>query len=262
MNPVGSLFHASIGKKFLMAATGVVLLAFVTGHLVGNLQIFGSPDRINGYAHFLQSLGPTLWVVRGVLLACVILHIWVAVLLTLENYRARPNKYDINHTIQATLASRTMRWTGVVVLAFILYHLAQFTVGWAQTDSFKSRLPEYTMTADYHLLGFPVIARNQPVADVYSMVFLGFANPFVSLFYILAVGLLSFHLSHGVDSIFQTLGWRSGRWAGLLRKVVVLYCVLYFLGSLAIPGAILTGAVKPAPGTYAAQKLTVAVAPR
>jgi succinate dehydrogenase / fumarate reductase, cytochrome b subunit len=262
MNPVGSLFRASIGKKFLMAVTGGVLIAFVTGHLVGNLQIFGSPDRINGYAHFLQSLGPTLWVVRGVLLACVIIHIWIAVLLTLENYRARPDKYDINHTIQATLASRTMRWTGVVVLAFILYHLAQFTVGWAQTDSFKSRLPEYTMTADYHLLGFPVIARNQPVADVYSMVFLGFANPFVSLFYILAVGLLSFHLSHGVDSIFQTLGWRSGRWAGLLRKVVVLYCVLYFLGSLAIPGAILTGAVKPAPGTYAAQKLTVAVAPR
>ena len=261
MNPVGSLFRASIGKKFLMAATGVVLLAFITGHLVGNLQIFGSPDRINGYAHFLQSLGPVLWVVRLVLLACVIIHIWIAVLLTLENYRARPEKYDLNHTIQATLSSRTMRWTGVVVFAFILYHLAQFTVGWAQTDSFKSRLPEYTMAADFHLLGFPVVARNQPVPDVYSMVFLGFANPFVSLFYILAVGLLSFHLSHGADSLFQTLGWRSGRWAGLLKKIVVLYCVLYFLASLAIPGAILTGVAKPAAGTYAAQQLTVAAAP-
>ncbi len=261
MNPVGSLFRASIGKKFLMAATGVVLLAFITGHLVGNLQIFGSPDRINGYAHFLQSLGPTLWVVRLVLLACVIIHIWIAVLLTLENYRARPEKYDLNHTIQATLSSRTMRWTGVVVFAFILYHLAQFTVGWAQTDSFKSRLPEYTMAADFHLLGFPVVARNQPVPDVYSMVYLGFANTFVSLFYILAVGLLSFHLAHGADSIFQTLGWRSEKWAGLLKRIVVLYCVLYFLGSLAIPGAILTGVAKPAAGTYAAQKLTVAAAP-
>jgi succinate dehydrogenase / fumarate reductase cytochrome b subunit len=118
------------------------------------------------------------------------------------------------------------------------------------------------MTADFHLLGFPVVARNQPVADVYSMVFLGFANTFVSLFYILAVGLLSFHLAHGADSLFQTLGWRSEKWAGLLKKVVVLYCVLYFLASLAIPGAILTGVVKPAPGTYAAQKLTIAVAPR
>jgi len=259
MNPVGRLFRASIGKKFLMAVTGMVLIGFITGHLVGNLQIFGSPDKINGYAHFLQSLGPTLWAVRLVLLACVILHIGIAVQLTLENYRARPEKYDLNHTIQATLSSRTMRWTGVVVLAFILYHLAQFTVGWAQTGSFKGRLPEYTMTADFHLLGFPVVARNQPVPDVYSMVFLGFANVAVSLFYIIAVGLLSFHLAHGADSLFQTLGWRSEKWAGLLKKIVVLYCMLYFLGNLAIPGAILTGIAKPAPGTYAAQKITAAV---
>ena len=259
MNLVVSLFRASIGKKFLMAVTGTVFIVFITGHLVGNLQIFGSPDKINGYAHFLQSLGPTLWAVRLVLLACVILHIWIAVLLTLENYRARPEKYDLNHTIQATLSSRTMRWTGVVVFAFILYHLAQFTVGWAQTGSFKGRLPEYTMTADFHLLGFPVVARNQPVPDVYSMVFLGFANVAVSLFYIIAVGLLSFHLAHGADSIFQTLGWRSGKWAGLLKKIVVFYCVLYFLGNLVIPGAILTGIAKPAPGTYAAQKITAAV---
>jgi succinate dehydrogenase / fumarate reductase cytochrome b subunit len=260
MNLVGSLFRASIGKKFLMAVTGMVFIAFITGHLVGNLQIFGSPDKINGYAQFLQSLGPTLWAVRLVLLACVILHIWIAVQLTLDNYRARPEKYGLNHTIQATLSSRTMRWTGAVVLAFVLYHLAQFTAGWAQTDSFKSRLPEYTMTADFHLLGFPVVARNQPVPDVYSMVFLGFANTFVSLFYMIAVGLLSFHLAHGADSMFQTLGWRSEKWAGLLKKIVVLYCVLYFLGNLAIPGAILTGLAKPAPGTYAAQKITAAVA--
>jgi succinate dehydrogenase / fumarate reductase cytochrome b subunit len=260
MNLVGSLFRASIGKKFLMAVTGTVFIAFITGHLVGNLQIFGSPDKINGYAQFLQSLGPTLWAVRLVLLACVILHIWIAVQLTLENYRARPEKYGLHHTIQATLSSRTMRWTGAVVLAFVLYHLAQFTVGSVQTGSFKSRLPEYTMTADFHLLGFPVVARNQPVPDVYSMVFLGFANTFVSLFYILAVGLLSFHLAHGADSMFQTLGWRSEKWAGLLKKIVVLYCVLYFLGNLAIPGAILTGLAKPAPGTYAAQKITAAVA--
>ena len=115
------------------------------------------------------------------------------------------------------------------------------------------------MTADFHLLGFPVVARDQPVPDVYSMVFLGFSHPVVSLFYIIAVGLLSFHLAHGADSMFQTLGWNSGRWAGLLKKVVVLYCVLYFLGNLAIPGAILTGVAKPAPGTYAAQKIEAAV---
>ena len=109
------------------------------------------------------------------------------------------------------------------------------------------------MTADYHLLGFPVVAKGQEVADVYSMVFRGFSHPAVAVFYIIAVGLLSFHLAHGADSMFQSLGWRSEKWAGGLKKIVVLYCVLYFLGNLAIPGAILTGLAKPAAGTYAAQ---------
>jgi succinate dehydrogenase / fumarate reductase cytochrome b subunit len=258
MNLLGSLFGSSLGKKYLMAVTGAVLIVFVTGHLVGNLQIFAPPDRINGYAHFLQSLGPALWAVRGTLLACVLLHLWAALQLTLENHRARPEKYEVRNTIQAALSSRTMRWTGVVVLAFVLYHLAQFTVGWAQSDEFKSRLPAYTMAGDFHVLGFPVVTKGQEVRDVYSMMFLGFSHPLVSLFYIVAVGLLSFHLAHGADSMFQSLGWRTERWAGWLQKLVALYCLLYFLGSLAIPGAILTGAVKPAASTYAAQKLAPA----
>jgi succinate dehydrogenase / fumarate reductase cytochrome b subunit len=260
MNPVCSLFSASIGKKFVMAVTGAVLIAFVTGHLVGNLQIFATPDKINGYAHFLQSLGPALWAVRLGLLLCVVLHVTIAVQLTIENHQARPQKYDFNHTIRATLSSRTLRWTGGVVLAFILYHLAQFTVGWVQTGDFKTQLPGYIMTSDFHLLGFPIVAKGQEVHDVYSMMFLGFSHPGVSLFYIVAVGLLSFHLVHGAESMFQTLGWKSGLWAVLLKRVVVVYCVLYFLGSLVIPGAILTGALKPAPGTTAAQQL-VAGAP-
>ncbi len=255
MNPIRALYCASIGKKFLMAVTGAVFIAFVTGHLAGNLQIFGPPDKINGYAHFLQSLGPALWGVRLVLLACVGVHIGVAVQLTIENHRARPQKYDFNHTIQATLASRTLRWTGGVVLAFLLYHLAQFTVGWADAGEFKGALPGYTMTSDFHILGFPVVAKGRDVHDVYSMVFLGFSHPLISLFYIIAVGLLSVHLMHGGESLFQTLGWKSGWWAGLLRKIVILYCVLYFLGNLVIPGAILTGLARPAPGTYAAQKI-------
>jgi succinate dehydrogenase / fumarate reductase cytochrome b subunit len=258
MNLVGYFFRSSLGKKFVMAITGVVLIAFVTGHLVGNLQIFSPPDHINGYAHFLQSLGPALWVVRTVLLVCVVLHIGIATQLTLENHRARPEKYSFGHTIQATLSSRTMRWTGAVVGAFVLYHLAQFTVGWAQTGEFKEHLPAYTMAADFQLLGFPVVAEGRPVADVYSMVFLGFSHPVVSLFYILAVGLLSVHLAHGADSMFQSLGWRSEKWAGALRKIVGLYCLLYFLGNLAIPGAILTGLARPAAGTTAARRLAAA----
>ena len=253
MNLVGHFFRSSLGKKYLMAFTGLVLIGFVTGHLVGNLQIFGAPDHINGYAAFLHHLGPTLWAVRIFLLACVLVHIIVATQLTLENHLARPEKYGVRHTIQATLSSRTMRWTGVVVAAFVLYHLAQFTVGWADPGDFKESLANYPMAADFRLFGFPVVAAGQPVDDVYSMVFLGFSHPVVAGFYILAVGLLSVHLAHGADSMFQSLGWRSEKWAGALRKLVAVYCILYFLGNLAIPGAIMTGLAKPAPGTTAAR---------
>ena len=107
-----NLFCSSIGRKILMAVTGVVLIGFAAGHLVGNLQVFAHPDRINGYAHFLQSLGPVLWLVRLVLLACVVIHIWAATVLSMENTTARGAPYGVKHTIQATLASRLMRWTG------------------------------------------------------------------------------------------------------------------------------------------------------
>ncbi len=245
-----------------MAASGLVLIGFVTGHLVGNLQIFAHPDKINGYAHFLQSLGPVLWLVRLFLLACVVVHVWAAVALVLENRAARgPEAYGVSKWLDAVLASRYMKHTGVVVLAFIVYHLAHFTVGVAQADSFKAALPEYTMRGEFHLLGFPIVAKGQVVHDVYSMVFLGFANPVVSLFYIVAVGLLSLHLLHGVESLFQTFGLRNHRWAKCLRGVVTLYCLAYFLGNLAIPGAILTGIAKPAPGTAAAKRIAAVSVP-
>ncbi len=256
MNLPGSLFHTSIGKKILMAATGLVMVGFVTGHLVGNLQIFFPPDRINGYAHFLQSLGPALWAIRLFLLACVSIHVWTAVALTIESRAARgPQEYGVKKWINATISSRYMRLTGVVVLAFLLYHLAHFTIGWAQPGNFKGALPHWTMLEDAREFGVPLASKGQEVPDLYSMIFLGFASPVVSLFYIVAVGLLSVHLLHGIDSLFQTIGWRSAKWSGLLRKVTLVYCLLYFLGNLAIPGAILTGLAKPAPGTFAAQKL-------
>jgi succinate dehydrogenase / fumarate reductase cytochrome b subunit len=174
-----------------------------------------------------------------------VIHIWAATVLTLENHAARDVPYSVKHTIRATLASRTMRWTGYVVLAFILYHLAHFTVGWVQTGTYKGNLPEYTLTSEYHIAGFPVVAAGTTVADVHSMVILGFQNVLVSLFYLLAVGLLSVHLLHGADSMFQTLGWRNGRWSGVLRKVCILFAIVYFLGNAAIPGAVLLGKLQP-----------------
>ncbi len=228
-----------------MAVTGVVLIVFVVGHLVGNLQVFEDPDRINGYAHFLQSLGPALWAVRIVLLVCVALHVWAATVLTLESRRALGGQpYEVKTWIQATVASRYMRWTGYVVLAFIVYHLAQFTVGVAQPGTFKENIPHYTMRGDYHVLGFTAVRAGTDVLDVRSMVILGFRSPVVAGFYILAVGLLSLHLLHGADSLFQTLGWRNRRWERGLRAAVTLFCAAYFLGNLAIPGAAVLGMLR------------------
>jgi succinate dehydrogenase / fumarate reductase, cytochrome b subunit len=255
MNLVGSFFGSSIGRKILMAISGLILIGFVIGHLVGNLQIFQDPDHINGYAHFLRQLGPTLWLARLVIIAAVLVHVWAATVLTLENQRARAGGPEIKHTIQATLSSRTMRMTGYVVLAFLFYHLAHFTWGWAQHATFKETLQAqhgpYIMHDDYHVAGFVTVKQGTPVEDVHSMVILGFQNPIVSLFYIVAVGLLSFHLLHGADSMFQTLGLRSSRWARGLRGVVVAFCVLYFLGNLAIPGAVLLGKLQPQNATVA-----------
>lgn len=253
MNLVGSLFRSSIGRKILMAVTGLVLIGFVIGHLVGNLQVFQDPDHINGYAQFLHQLGPTLWVARIGLLVAVVIHIWAATVLTLENRQARgPEGYGVKHTIRATLASRTMRITGYVVLAFILYHLAHFTFGQTGSATFKDNLARYTMQHDYRVAGFPVVDAGTQVLDVHSMVILGFQSPVVALFYIVAVALLSFHLLHGFDSMFQTLGLRSSRWSRGLRVVTVLFCTLYFLGNLAIPGAVLAGKLQPRAGTVAA----------
>jgi succinate dehydrogenase / fumarate reductase cytochrome b subunit len=253
MKSIVNLFKSSIGRKFLMALTGIVLVGFVAGHLAGNLQIFLHPDRINGYAHFLQSLGPALWGIRAFLLACVLVHAWAALTLYVESKVARgPQDYKVGRWLRAAFASRYMRLTGLVLLAFIVYHILHFTVGAVHSCTFKTQLSEYVITHDVSEFGVPLAKAGQHVHDVYSMVFLGFMNPWVSAFYIVAVGLLALHLLHGADSLFQTLGWRNHRWSCCLQILVALFCLAYFLGSLAIPGAIVTGLVKPAPGTAAA----------
>lgn len=228
-----------------MAVTGVILVGFVIGHLVGNLQIFSHPDKINGYAEFLHGLGPLLWVARVGLLVAVGIHIWAAVVLTMENRRARGfSRYGVKNTIRATLASRTMRLTGFVVLAFLVYHLLHFTLGGVQKEAFKANLPAYTLTEDYHVAGISVVSAEKQVADVHSMMVYGFQNVPVSIFYIIAVGLLSYHLLHGVDSMFQTFGWRNHRWSGGLRKIAIVFALGYFLANAAIPLAIMTGKIQ------------------
>lgn len=230
MNLFGSLMQSSLGKKFLMAITGLVLFGFVTGHLVGNLQIFLPAEKINNYGHMLESLGAGLWIIRSFLLMCLVLHVWLAIQLTIENRTARPQDYEVEHINRATLASRIMARTGLIVFAFLLFHLAHFTVRLGHPQWSE---PTFQM------------ANGTMVRDVYLMVVQGFGNLTVSLFYIISVGLLSYHLAHGLVSMLQTLGLKNERWTCGLERCAKAYCWAYFLLNAAIPLAILGGLVKP-----------------
>ena len=213
----------SLVKKYLMAATGLVLALFVLGHMLGNLQIFAAaPGPINHYANFLQSLGEILWAVRLFLLACVVVHVWMAILLTLENRRARPVGYQQDATVQASYASRTMIWSGLIVLAFIVFHLAHYTLQVVH-PIFQSL--EY---AD----------NGRRMHDVFAMVLVGFSYPAVAGFYVLAIGLLCVHLSHGVRSMFQSLGVRNEKWRYRLNGIARAYALIIFLGFVAVPLAV------------------------
>jgi len=230
MNLIGSLFSSSIGRKMLMAATGLVLFGFVTGHLLGNLQIFLSPEYINVYAHKLEALGPFLWLIRAFLFGCLVVHVWLAIQLTLENRAARAQSYGTNHTNRASLASRVMARTGFVVLAFIFFHIAHYTV--------RAGHPEWSEHT------YTLADGITKVRDVHTMMVQGFSNAPVSAFYILAVGILSYHLSHGIGSMFQSIGLKNEKWTRGLERFAVLYCWFYFLLNAAIPAAVLGGWVK------------------
>jgi len=213
------LTQSSIGKKILTAVTGFIAFGYVVGHMVGNLQIFIGQDQINTYAEALHSLGPLLWVVRSFLLLAFGIHIWLGIQLKLENWSARPVAYKNETTQQASLASRTMIWTGLIIASFVVYHLLHFTV--------RTTNPEYATLTDS-------LGR----VDVYSMVILGFSNYLISLFYLLSVGLLSYHLSHGVASMFQSLGLNSPHWQKRLDALAWLAAIVLFLGYASVPVAV------------------------
>jgi succinate dehydrogenase / fumarate reductase cytochrome b subunit len=223
--PVGipaHLLEISIGKKILMAVSGFIAFGFVFGHMLGNLQIFISQNQMNTYAEKLQSLGPLLWAIRLFLLATLIIHVWFGIKLKLEAWSARPMGYQKSNTVKATLASRTMIWTGLIIVLFVIYHLLHYTI--------RVTNPELANLTDS--LGRP---------DVYTMVIMGFSNPIVSTFYVVAVGLLSYHLSHGVASMFQSLGLNSDKWQVRLHRLAWVATVILFAGYASIPAAVLTG---------------------
>jgi succinate dehydrogenase / fumarate reductase cytochrome b subunit len=228
VNRLTAFSRSSIGRKFIVAVTGVILIAFIIGHLLGNLQIFLGPDWINSYAEHLRGLGPLLWVIRILLLITVILHIYYTIRLAIENRRARPARYVEKDHVKATFASRSMAISGLVVLAFILYHLAHFTV--RVTD------PRFA------LLKADPLNRY----DVYSMMVYGFQNVIVSAFYVIAMFLLTLHLTHGASSFFQSLGLNDKKLTPRLAWGGRIFAWLIFVGYTSIPVAVLLGIVKPA----------------
>ena len=212
----------------IVAVTGVILLLFVIGHLLGNLQIFIGPDWINSYSQHLHDLGPLLWLIRVFLIATVILHIYFTILLAIENRRARPESYVDRDYVKATWASRHMVVSGLVVFAFVIFHLLHFT-----GRKFNPQFP---------LLKLDPLNRY----DVYSMMVYGFQNVYVSIFYILGLFLLTLHLTHGSSSLFQSIGLNDSK---LMPRLTIGGRVLawaLFIGYTSIPAAVLLGLIKPA----------------
>jgi succinate dehydrogenase / fumarate reductase cytochrome b subunit len=219
------IWRSSLGKKYVMAVTGLGLFIYVIAHMLGNLQIYFGPDKINTYAQFLKSTPAVLWSVRLGLLTIVILHITAGIQLALANRRARPETYSTRKVVASTLASRTILWSGLIILAFIVFHLSHYTLGFVD--------PQYLHYRDS-------AGRH----DVYRMLIEGFSNPYVSVFYIISMGLLLLHLSHGVSSLFQSLGLRSKKSFVFFDKLAKISALLIFLGNSSIPLAILAKVIK------------------
>ncbi len=212
----------SIGKKILMAITGFLSFGYVIGHMAGNLQIFIGQDQINMYAQALHDLGGILWVVRIGLIFIFGAHIWLGIQLKAENWSSRPENYKYKNTVKATLSSRTMIWTGITVFAFFTYHILHFTA-------------RITNPAYQHLVD------SAGRFDAYSMIIKGFQDPLILLVYLVSMMLIAFHLSHGLESMFQSLGWSSPRYQPKLKLLANLVAICIFFGFTSIPLAVVAG---------------------
>lgn len=217
MTRAAQFVDSSIGKKMVMAATGLVLFGFVVGHLSGNLLVYSGAEQMDAYAHFLREHPVALWGTRSLLLVCVIAHIMVAIALTADRMRARPVPYTVAANIQSSYAARTMIVSGPILALFVVYHILHFTLGTVH--------PHFT-------------------DSVHANVVAGFRQWPASAVYIVAMLLLGHHLSHGLWSMFQTVGLNSPRWDTLLRRGADAVALLITLGNISIPAAVLAGILR------------------
>lgn len=224
------LYSTAVGKKYVMGATGIGLMGFVLFHMIGNLKMYQGAEALDGYADFLKRLlyplapkETVLWILRGGLAAMLVLHLHAAWSLTRMNRRARPQKYEGGRDYEiADFASRSMRWTGIVVLAFIGWHLADLTFGVANT-----------VGADGEFVR----------ADVYDNVVRSFERVPVSVFYVIANVMLGIHLFHGAWSVFQSFGWNNPRFNKWRQGFAVGFATVVVVGNVSFPVAVLAGIV-------------------
>ena len=223
-----TLYRSTIGKKVIMAVTGLILVLFVIGHMAGNLQVFIGSAKMNAYAAFLKSTGELLWLVRLVLLAALVLHVLMAWQLTRIKQVARPVDYASRQPQVSTVASRTMRWGGVLLLVFIVFHILHFTTGTIFPPSIR---------ADGTHPGFSA-------TDVYGNVVSTFQVPWVVAVYVIAMLFLMLHLFHGAWSSVRTLGLVKPSQHPLRRRAATIIALIVWLGFTAVPVAVFLGAVR------------------
>lgn len=224
--PLLNFFKTNVGLKVVMGFTGLLLVLFLLGHMLGNLQVFLGQDTINTYAELLKASPELLWLVRFGLLAAVFAHIISAITLARRNRAAKPEGYDVSNSNKASWASRYMMVSGLLVLAFIVFHILHFTT-W-------TIFPEYA-TMHQHM------PNGGERHDVYQMLIDGFSIWWVVVIYVVAMALISIHVSHGVASMFRSLGLMNGIWRSMQERLSIVYAMVIFCGMSIIPLAIFGG---------------------
>jgi succinate dehydrogenase / fumarate reductase cytochrome b subunit len=216
-----------VGRKIIMAVSGLMMVVFIVAHLLGNTSIFAGPDGINAYAMKLHELVPVVWTYRLVMIIFVSLHVFYGIQLTLENSKAQPQPYACRKSLSATFAGKNMIWTGVALGVFLIYHLLHFTIQVTNPDIAASR--------NLDAVGRP---------DVFHMVVFSFRRSVIALVYIGAMTALFLHLTHGIQSFFQTLGLNNDRTFPVIVRSGTLAAGILFIGYIAIPVVIFIGILK------------------
>ncbi len=233
MSLISRVWRSSLGKKYIMAITGVILFLFLIVHMAGNLLVFLGPEALNTYGNFLQTTPEILWPSRAVLLTMLVLHFISAAQLTLENRASRPSPYANYEVVAGSFAARSMIISGFIILFFVIYHIMHYTI----------EVPGVNLTGqDFRTFTYMEGAKAHH--NVYEMMVKGFNQPIVTGLYLVSIALLCIHLSHGVGSMFQSMGWKNKAYTVFIDRFAFGAAIVLFLGYCSVPVAILLGLVK------------------